>query len=152
MEAFTQGLSAVLAAGNLVQIYHPYCTAGSGATTQGTLVRKPIAGTLLRIEVQPDGTNGGVIELWDMDGNDGGADVNTSNVITNAQLVVAQNKQKAVKIWSQSFAGAGTARLAVATGTRFANGLVARFVAAAGTCTLNVDWGGGNMKQPICGV
>lgn len=154
MAAFVITLSAVTSTGNLTQIYFPGATAGDGTGVSGTQKRFPAGGLLFEAEVQADGTNGGVIELWDIDGNDGGADVDTATVITNAQMVVAAalSPPKARLIYSQSFAGSGTARLAINKGTRFNWGLAARFVAGAGTCNVNFDVEMGFRKIWIAGT
>lgn len=154
MDAFTSALTAVTATGNLKQIYKPECTPGPGTGVSGTQKRQPCEGVAWNVEVKTDGVNGGTIELYDMNGADVGADVDTLDVITNAQLTAAVAAKKARLMWSQQFAGSGTARLAVNRGTTFAKGLAARFSNAgpAGTCTLNVQWDGGERKIWIAGL
>jgi hypothetical protein len=39
----------------------------------GALIRRPANGSLITVQVETDGVNGGTIELWDMDGRDAGA-------------------------------------------------------------------------------
>lgn len=146
-------IAAVAAAGNLTQLYPSTCTAGSGATTQGTEVRRPCDGTLISCQVETDGVNGGKLELWDVDGSDGGADVNTAAAITNAQLTAAIAKGRARLVYEQTFLGTSGARLNLAGGMPIARGLAARFSNAgvAGTITLSIVSRGLFMKTQICG-
>ena len=44
-------------------------------------------GAVVSLQVETDGTNGGIIQLWDINGLDIGANVSFLDVITNAQLV-----------------------------------------------------------------
>lgn len=154
MAAFVQALTFVGATGNLTQVYFPGCTAGAGTGASGSQKRMPAGGTIFNAEVQPDGTNGGTIELWDIDGNDGGANVDTGTTITNAQknVAAALSPPMARLIYTQSFAGSGTTRLAINKGTRFNWGLAVRFVAAAGTCNVNFDVEQGFKKIWIAGT
>lgn len=144
-------LTAVASAGNLTQCYVDTNTPGSGATTSGTEVRKPTEGVLFRAEVATDGTNGGVIEVWDLNGADGGADVNTATVITDAQRAAAVTLGKARLIWTQNFTGSSGARMAITRAVPFMHGLAARYINGAGTCTLNLLVDGGGLKTTISG-
>ena len=152
MDSFTTSVTGVAATGNLKQVYSPFCTAGSGSTATGTQKRRPVAGSLFLVEVQTDGVNGGTIEVFDINGELEGADVDTSDVITNAQLTSAIAANRAVKMFTQQFAGSGTARLAINRGTRFSKGLALRFVAAAGSCIVNIQWEGGQEKIWVAGL
>lgn len=154
MSAFVIQLSVSTATGNLKQVYLPDCTPGAGTGVSGTQKRSPISGVLWSAEVQTDGINGGTIELWDLSGEDCGANVDTGTTITEAQRVIAasQTPPKARLIYSQTFAGSGTARLAVNKGTQFNWGLAARFVGVAGSLNLNLDVEGGHKKVWIAGL
>jgi hypothetical protein len=143
-------LGFVALTGNLTQLYPASCTAGSGAVTMGNTVRGVCEGILVSAQVEPDGTNGGTIEIWDVNGADAGADVDTATVITNAQLVAMVSAGKARIMYAQTFSGTG-ARLAVAHGVTFAHGLAARFIGSAGTCELNLIVSGGCRKTEITG-
>lgn len=146
-------MTAVASNGNLTQLYDPAGTAGSGLTTAGVEVRKPIEGIIYWLDVMPDGSNGGTIEIWDLNGADGGADVNTATVITDAQRATAVTLGKASLLWTQIFTGSSGARLAQQRPITFMHGLAARFYNSGptGVCTLTVAVDGGNVKQPISG-
>ena len=139
--------------GDLTQLYPTVCTVGTGATTMGTQVRVPREGTLASLQVEPDGINGGEIEIWDINGADAGADVNTAAAITNAQLLALQALGQAKILYSQKFAGGSGARLAVSFGTPFVHGLAGRYInaGAVGTCALNIVADGGFAKVHITG-
>jgi hypothetical protein len=148
----TVSISAVTSTGDLTQLYLDTCTAGSGATTMGTKVRKPMFGTLHHLEVKTDGTNGGTIELWDLDGNDGGANVNTGVLITNTQKNTAVAAGLARLMWSQNFTGATSAEFANnMVPVPFQHGMAVRYVNGTGSCTVNVVASGGFNKQEISG-
>lgn len=145
-------LSAVTSTGNLTQLYPTWVSAGLTTTTAGSLRRHPCEGQLYSIQVKPDGTNGGIIEIWDLNGDDVGANVNTATTITNAELVTAQGLNLARLIYSQNFSGTVGAAT-TGTGFRpFQRGLAARFVAGAGSCELNLAVDGGQRKLEICGT
>lgn len=68
-------------------------------------VRRPIHGRVGRIEVTGDGTNGGLVELWDVAGLDRGASNNVnndgataSNTLTDAYLTANGTKIGVVNI------------------------------------------------------
>lgn len=144
-------LSAVVANGNLTQLYPSSCTAGSGAMTSGTLVRSPCEGVLVNCQVEPDGTNGGEIQLWDVNGADIGADVNTLAVITDAQLLSLIAAGKARQIYGQKFSGSSGSRLAIAYGVTIMHGIAGRYINAAGTLELNLVVGGCCRKTELVG-
>lgn len=154
MDSFTVSLNAVTSTGNLKQVYSPFCTAGAGTGASGSQKRRPVEGSLFLAEVQTDGVNGGTIEVFDINGALDGADVDTSDVITNAQLTAAIAAGRAVKMYTQQFAGSGTARLAINRGTRFSKGLALRFwnSGPTGSCTVNIQWEGGQEKIWIAGL
>jgi hypothetical protein len=144
-------LTAVTATGNVTQLYPAFCTAGTGSGTLGTLKRGPCEGVLLNLQVETDGINGGKLEVWDVNGNDGGDDVDTAVVITNAHLAALVSAGKARKIYEQNFVGSAGARLAIAHGTPFVKGLAARFSndGPTGTCSTNIIADGGFRKTEI---
>lgn len=113
----------------------------------------PVRRNVDSCQVETDGVNGGKLELWDVDGSDGGADVNTAAAITNAQLTAAIAKGRARLVYEQSFLGTSGARLNLAGGMPIARGLAARFSNAgvAGTITLSIVSRGLFMKTQICG-
>lgn len=130
--------------GNLKQLYPTWAPAGinPAAATNGQQIRQPIEGILYSMQVQTDLTNAGVIEIWDLNGADGGADVSSADVITNAELIVAQAKGLAKLIYSQNFVATGVTP--PTTGPRaFQRGLAARFVSSAGQVSLNMVVTGG---------
>lgn len=137
--------------GDLKQLYPQVVPAGSGATTSGTLVRRPDMGTLFSIQVKSDGTNGGYVEIFDVNGADGGADVNTGVTITNAQLTVLIAAKKAVLLFTQNFQGSAGAPVISGGPRGFAHGLAARFVGAAGSCDLVLSVGGGYTVTTLAG-
>ena len=137
--------------GIITQLYPASCTAGTGAATLGNLVRTPCEGVLVSLQVEPDGINGGEITVWDINGADVGADVNTATTITNAQLTAAIAAGKARVIYSQKFSGSSGSRLAIAHGVPFMHGLAARYInaGAVGTCELNITADGGFRKTEL---
>ena len=109
---------------------------------------------MIALQVETDGTNGGEIELWDINGKDVGADVDTATAITQAQLTAALALGKARIVYSQKFAGSSGARLALAHGVPFMHGLAARYInvvnaAPVGTCELNLTVDGGFRKTQL---
>lgn len=142
-------MTGVAATGNVKQLYPTYMAAGvaKAGSTLGQQIRGPMEGVLHSLQVQTDGTNGGTIEFWDLNGADIGVDVSSSDVITNAQLTAAIASGNAKLIYSNSFpgtVGSGTANAAGIYRT-FSRGLAARFSngSAVGTCTLNLVIEGG---------
>lgn len=144
-------LAAVAATGDLTQLYPDCCTVGTGATTMGTQKRTPSEGTLASLQVEPDAIDGGIIQIWDLNGADIGADVNTAAAITNAQLVLLQAAGRARLIFEQVFSGSSGARTAVSFGMPFTHGLAGRYVNTTGTCKLNITADGGFRKTSITG-
>jgi hypothetical protein len=145
---FISGLAAVAdATGNVTQLYPPSFAPGTGATTGGTVFRKPAEGTLVNMQVDPDGLDGGTIELYDINGADAGADVNTSNQITAAQLATLIAAGKARKMYGNVFSGASGARISIAFGTPFLHGLAARYInpGPTGTVSLTLIVDGGSI-------
>lgn len=131
-------------AGNLTQLYPTWAPAGEPKATavNGDQIRGPIEGTLYSIQVESDGTNGGVIEIWDVNGADADADVSSLKVITDAELQTLITRGLAKLIYSQNFLGSGITP--PSAGPRsFQRGLAGRFVGTAGNCKLNLVVNGG---------
>ena len=142
-------LNAGGASGDLTQLYDPQMPVGAvvaGAGNPGDLVRKPSEGQLHSIQVQPDGSNGGTVELYDISGEDIGADVSTADAITDAQLTTLLAAGKARLMWTQTFAANAANVKAETRLNNFSKGLAARFVAAMGTVKLNIVVDGGGIR------
>lgn len=110
----------------------------------GQLIRRPNDGSLDSVQIQTDGTNGGVIELWDISGLDGGIDVSspTTPTITNAQKDALKARGLAKLIYSQNFTGTSGATIPTTVKRLFARGLAARCIYGGAVttqaCTLNL--------------
>lgn len=143
--AVTGDTATLTSTGDLKQLYPNYMSVGTTAVGNR---RRPTDGRLFSLDVVPDGTNGGVIEIWDIDGGEAGADVNTATAITNAQLVAAQALGRAELIWTAKFSGTESASFKGTSARVFAKGLAARFYNAGptGTCWVNLSLDGGAIK------
>jgi hypothetical protein len=132
--------------GNLKQLYPTWCAAGAVKSTSvlGDQLRRPLQGALHSIQLKSDGAAAGTLEIWDIDGSDGGADVSSLTTITNAQLVALQTRGLAKLIYSQDYAaGVGSGPMNAAGIFRsFERGLAARLV-SSGTAELNLVVEGG---------
>jgi hypothetical protein len=119
----------------------------------GTEKRRPKGGALVTVQVETDGVDGGMIELFDCDGEELGADVNTLDVITNAQITAGIAAGSVRKMYEQSFVGSSGARLNIAPGTPFMKGLALRFSNSGptGTMKATIVSDGGFMKVQISG-
>lgn len=139
------------ASGDLTQLYPAVCPTGTdpSSAVSGNLIREPCECKLMSIQVQTDGSNGGVIEIWDVNGGDGGVNVSSAATITDAQLDALAARGLASLLYSQNVLADGSTP--TAAGPRYANkGLAARFVAAAGSCKLNlVVEGGYRLRQKV---
>jgi hypothetical protein len=137
----TVGFAA--ADGNLKQLFPTTAPTGTAkaTATPGQWVRQPCEGELMGLQVQTDGTNGGIVEIWDVNGEDGGADVSAA-VITDAELQTAITNGKAKLLYSQNVVGSGVTPPNPGY-FRFVRGLAARFVGAAGEVKLNLNVNGG---------
>lgn len=148
-DSWINPLTAVLATtGAIVQLFPSWCPAGVNPFTtnsMGAQIRRPIEGELLNIQIQSDGTNGGVIEIWDVNGLDAGVDVSSATALTAAQVNALITRGLARLIYTQNFAGASGATNPTIVGKIFARGLAARFsnIGPTGTCTLNLTVRGG---------
>jgi hypothetical protein len=141
------------ATGDLTQLFPTWMATGvaKASAVNGDLIRKPTGGVLDFIQIQTDGTNGGIIEIWDINGEMIGANVSSATAITNAQLVLLQAQGKAKLLYSQNFTATAGAATPAAAGRVFSFGLAARFVAAAGACSLNLNVNGGAYLTPKVG-
>lgn len=139
-------LSGVAANGNLKQLYPTWAPIGAVLpATVGQLTRYPRGGKLYGAQVKTDGTNGGIIELWDVNARDIGVDVSSSDVITDAELTTLISMGLAKLMWSQNFTSSAGATTPWVMGMGFLHGLAARYVQTAlgATCSLNLDVEGG---------
>jgi hypothetical protein len=156
-DGWVVSLTAVASNGNLTQLYPVWATAGvaKASSTAGQWIRVPSGGALHSIQIEPNGTDGGKIEIYDLAGNQAGADVSSATTITNAQLTAAITAGHAKLIWEQQFAGTVGTGPANASGIfrSFLGGLVARFSNAGptGTCVLNLVVEGGHCKVQSLG-
>lgn len=148
-DAWVITLTAVAATGNVQQLYPVWASAGTakGSAVAGDLIRSPHNGALHAFSVQPDGANAGTLELYDIDGNDAGADVSSLDVITDAQLDALVARKKAKLIYQQTIPASAGANIVSPPGIyiAFMRGLAARFQNAgvAGTCVLSARVTGG---------
>lgn len=147
-------LDGVTSSGDLTQLFPTWCPAGADPATAvpGDLLRKPCEGFMRGAQIATDGSNGGVIELWDVNGFDLGLDMSTGETITNAQLNSLITLGKAKQIWSQRFTATAGASTPSIFGKQFVHGLAARYVSGAGTCTLNADIEGGFRLLETAGI
>lgn len=153
MSPWSIDLTAVAANGNVTQLFPVWCTVGSVTTTPGSLRRKTAEGVYKSMIITPDGVNGGKLELWDINGEEEGANINTAAVISNAQLLAAIAAGRARLIKSVLFSGTASTQIPVSTGGPFLKGLAARFSNAGpvGACTINFYASGGARKTEIVG-
>jgi hypothetical protein len=154
-------LSAVASNGNVTQLYPSWAAVGEApATASPSLpLRVPGEGHLFSVQIATDGTNGGTLELYDMNGADLGADVSSAATITNAQLVSALAAvaglpfRRGRLMWQQAFAGTPGATSPFMVGQTFLRGLAGRFYNAGptGTCTITLVVDGGYTYQRTAG-
>ncbi len=156
-EGWVCPVTAVTTTGDVTQLYPAWVSAGvaKAGSTNGQLLRRPLQGALQSIQIEPDGSNGGTIQIYDIDGGPFGADVSSATAITNAQLTAAITAGQAKLIFEQTFAGTIGSGVVNAPGIfrAFMKGLAARFTnaggamgAPAGACTLNLVVSGGYEK------
>ena len=150
MNPFIVTLAAGTSTGDLT-LYPSFLDPGTGATTSGTKVRKAHEGMLISVTVKSDGTNGGYVEIYDLNGADAGADVNTLTAVTNTQKNTLVAAKKAVLLFTQNFQGSAGAPVISAGARPFAHGLAARFVAGAGSCELVLSVDGGYQVTTLAG-
>jgi hypothetical protein len=155
MQAWSQ-IDIVNVAGNgvLTQLFPENVTAGAGGSGYKER-RMPSSGTLFRIDIVPQNSAGGTVEIWDLGGTwyDASNNVDTGTSITNAYAVAAKTNQGAKKIWEINFNGDdGLVTKTFATMVPFMNGLAARYINIAETLGtvavgLNLVVQGGYRKQ-----
>lgn len=143
-------LPAVLATGIVTQIYPTWAPVGQTSLanrTPGQTVRVPRQGTLYSVQIRTDSANGGLIELYDVSGDDIPVDVSTSNpaTFTNAQLNALIARGLAKLIYAQDFVANSGASTPSAPPRPFLRGLAGRFVNSGptGFCQLNLVVTGG---------
>lgn len=155
-EGWVCPLTAVASTGDVTQLYPAWVSAGvaKAGSTNGQLIRRPLQGALHSIQFESDGTNGGTVQIYDIDGGMVGADVSSATAITDAQLTTAINNGWAKLIFEQNFSGTPGSQVISAPGVfrAFLKGLAARFTNDAagpgpqGSCKLNLVVGGGYDK------
>jgi hypothetical protein len=156
-DSWVVSLTAVAATGNVTQLYPAYAPAGVAKATAvpGDDIRTPVAGCLHTMQVETDGTNGGLLQIYDMSGDDAGADVSSASVITNAQLAAQIARGKAKLIFEKTFTSAiGAETASFGSSRKFSRGLAARFSNAGptGTCKLNMTVEGGVKYNETAGL
>lgn len=155
MEAWS-GISLTIgtATGNLKQLYPTWGTVGvdPATATNGQLIRQAIEGQLQSVQVETDGVNGFVLQIWDLNGADVGANVSSLDVITNAQLIAAQARGLAKLIYEQNIIASGLTPVG-ASFRPMQRGLAARAYSddPAGTAKLNLVLDGGFRLVPKVG-
>lgn len=147
-QAWVASLAAVAATGDLTQLYPDFCPTGTAkaSASPGDQIRRPIEGKLHSVQLETDGSNGGLIQLYDIDGSEAGANVSSLEAITNAQLTALIASGKARLVFEKTFAAAtGAETVGIGQFRSFAKGLAARFSNAGptGTCKLNLVVTGG---------
>lgn len=144
MEGWVCTLEDVTSTGNVTQIYPDWAPAGTAyaSATNGQQMRYPCSGVLFNIQIETDGTNAGILQLYDISGEQAGADVSSATTITNAQLVAALAAGNAKLIYEQNFASTPTTPINVSP-RGFMKGLAGRFVASGGEIKLNMVVKGG---------
>lgn len=145
MDRWIVPLTIVAANGNVTQCYPTYAAAGTdpATATVSQQVRMPCEGQLISLQVCTDGTNAGILELYDISGHALGINVSSSTVITDTQLDAAIAAGKAKLILKQNFIGNGSTPWAPVGPASFTKGLAARAVGATGACDLNMVVHGG---------
>lgn len=144
MERWVCPVSIGLADADVKQLYPAWAAAGTNpaTATNGQQIRTPIEGILFSLQLMTDGTNSGILELYDISGIEIGADVSSATAITDTQLDAAITAGKAKLIYNQNFLSSPTVPLGLGYAA-FQKGLAARAVGATGTVTLNLVVEGG---------
>ena len=151
------GFTAAAGNGNLTQLYPAWDQGAAAGQAKGDALpiapggtlRTPMGGRVGQLSFQSDGTNGGIVELWDINGLDFPADVSSSDQITNAQLIALQARGKAQLLGSYNIAGSPTVPAVGSLAFGFMRGLAARFLATAGQVNLNIIAEGG-IQYRLC--
>lgn len=148
-QAWVVTITGTEADGNLTQLYPENCTAESNPATangaNGDKIRFPSSGNIISLSIKSDGTNAGRVELFDINGLDAGADVSSSNQITNEQYIAEKAQGVASLIYNQSFAASPGSVIPGDVRKDFLRGLAGRYV-GTGTVTLNITVIGGYGK------
>lgn len=146
MTPWAKRVTSVAVDGDVQQLYPDFCTAGAGGGTQGELVRRPTMGTISGLTISGDGTNAVLVELYDINGVEEGADVDTLVAITNAKLVAALAKSPPTAKLIAKMQIAGTDQLPVVrpggTGMPVLRGLGIRVSPAGATVDININASG----------
>lgn len=145
MDRWVVTTSMVAASGDVQQLYPNYAAVGAdpATATPADQVRRPCEGQLISLQVASDGTNAGILELYDINGSDLGINVSSATTITDTQLDAAIAAGKAKLILEQNFAGSGLTPWSPVGPASFMKGLAARAVGATGSCKLNLVVHGG---------
>lgn len=145
MDRWICPLTLVAADGDVTQLYPAWAAAGTApaVATPSNQVRHPCEGQLISVQVCSDGTNGGILEIYDINGIDLGIDVSSATAITDTQLDAAIAANKAKLILVQNFAGSGLTPWAPVGPASFMKGLAARAVGMTGACRVNLVVHGG---------
>ena len=141
MEKWVKSLPIAGAAADVNQLYPDYVPAGvapNAAYAIGQQLRRSMEGTIITLSVESDGTNAGILELYDVAGLEIGADTSSLTAITDAQLTAALAAGTAKLLHEQRFAASGLTPWTAQGPARFMKGLAARVVGAAGTCKINL--------------
>jgi hypothetical protein len=143
-------LDAVISTGVVTQIFPTWAPNGQTTLvnrTPGQTVRVPRQGTLYSVQIQTDTINGGLIELFDLSGDDIPVDVSTfaNPTLTDAQLTTLKSRGLAKLIYAQDFVANSGAATPSAPPRPFLRGLAGRFVNSgpSGYCRLNLVVTGG---------
>lgn len=154
----SRSVSAVASNGVATQLF-PTTIANSACTSTATYppaaagkIRRPTSGTLRSMEVTSDRTNAGVLELWDVAGQDRGASNNVNSggdTMTDAYL--SANGRLIAKINIDPAGGAGVPLSWNLGDLHFSKGLAARFVngGPTGAVFLAPDVDGGFMVTEV---
>jgi hypothetical protein len=129
--------------GAFEQLYPAHVAAGTS-----TVKRRPMSGWLSNISVDADGTNAGLIEVYDGDGADGAADVNTVAAITATQVTAMVAANTARLIWKKNIiSGSDQIEMHPSEPVFIAKGLIIRFSNGGATGTVIVNIAGDNFAM-----
>jgi hypothetical protein len=133
-------------------VFYPFAQRGAAIpTSAGQTYRRPEGGRIGQVSVETDGTDGGTIQLFDINGLDVLADVSSGETITNAQLITALTAGKAKQIWEQNFASTAGSVIIYDWSKGFMRGLAARLI-GTGTCDVLISAEGGFQYLVSAGV
>ena len=151
-------IAAVASNGNATQLYPTSIPTTVSTTTYppagGGLVKRPTEGSLIKLHISTDGTNGGTLEIWDVAGVDRGSSNNTNNsiLLTDAWLQANGKLIDSLQITGTSTAGNYEATLNMEH-IQFNQGLALRFwnVDIDGVITVAPYINSGFMVQYVAG-